>query len=368
MNHPDFLIVGAGIIGLSTAWQLARKGFSVEVIDCGEAGRESSWAGGGILFPLWPWDYSEAVTALTECGRTVYPQWVSEISEAGKVDPEYRQTGLLALPPLDIERAQTWCAAHDLQESRVTGTEISPLLAMHSHGLWLPSVAQVRNPRLIRSLVNAVDSCGVTIREHTKVLDIVIDKNRVSSLATTQGTISAGTFIVCAGAWSKDLLGQYAAGTNIFPVKGQMLLYATPPGTLDTIVLRKDHYLIPRADGHILAGTTKELVGFEKNITEVAAKELHDSAKATLPYLSNLQPLHHWAGLRPGSPANIPIISRHPDIENLYLNSGHFRYGLTMAPAAAQILTNLITGQPQMLDVTSYQWPKSESSKYNLGG
>jgi glycine oxidase len=128
---------------------------------------------------------------------------------------------------------------------------------------------------------------------------------------------------------------------------------------LSAIVLREkeDFYLIPRRDGYILAGSTMEEAGFNREATSQAREALLAKARALLPVLTEETLVGHWAGLRPGSPDNIPVIDHHPDIENLYLNSGHYRYGVTMAPASAFLLCNMILNQPQPLDITPYRWP-----------
>ena len=134
----DFVIAGAGVIGLATAWELHRSGASVVVLDRGLAGREASWAGGGMLFPLSAWKYADAVTALTELGRKLYPEWVAELRQATNIDPEYRETGLVVLPPADFERARAWCAKRDLHANLMVGADLSPLLSVHPQALWLP--------------------------------------------------------------------------------------------------------------------------------------------------------------------------------------------------------------------------------------
>ncbi|MBA2689310.1 MAG: glycine oxidase ThiO, partial [Burkholderiales bacterium] len=350
MNNPDFLIIGAGVVGLSTAWELRRAGARVAIVERGFAGCESSWAGGGMLFPLSPWRYAEAVTALTELARVVYPEWIAELQAASNVDAEYRQSGLLVLPPADFDKARAWCAARDLAANVVSGSDISPALAGHDEALWLPQAAQVRNPRLIRALLAALRKQGVVLYEQSEVKELVFAKDKITHVATSKDEMAAKAVIVCAGAWSQRLLGDQAAGADIFPIAGQMLLYKSDPGTLPAMVMRGDRYLIPRDDGHVLAGSTQELTGFEKATTVSAAEDLHASAITMLPLLSTLQPIAQWTGLRPGSRDNIPLIGRHPRIDNLYINSGHFRYGLTMAPAAARLLANSIAGRPQPLD------------------
>src|SRR5512139_3946501 len=111
------------------------------------------------------------------------------------------------------------------------------------------------------------------------------------------------------------------------PMRGQMLLYRLAEQPLSHILYREDFYLIPRLDGHILAGSTVEDVGFDKSTTQDAAAELAAKACALLPELARAPLVKHWSGLRPGSPDNLPVIARHPQFDNLYLNTGHFRYG-----------------------------------------
>lgn len=224
--------------------------------------------------------------------------------------------------------------------------------------LWLPDVAQVRNPRLIKALRLALERMGVRIVEHTEVTGIVATEDRVERLDTTVGPFAAERYVVAAGAWSKKLLGKRGVQLDIKPVRGQMLLYRAQPGMLRHIILQNGTYLIPRDDGHILAGSTLEDVGFDKATTEEARVALHARALGMLPQLAQAEFIKHWAGLRPGSPGNIPIIARHPQMENLYLNSGHFRYGVTMAPASAQILANRLFNREQPFDVSGYAWPR----------
>ncbi|MGE5027343.1 MAG: NAD(P)/FAD-dependent oxidoreductase [Betaproteobacteria bacterium] len=347
----DFLIVGGGVIGLSSALELARQGARVEVLERGLCGGESSWAGGGILSPLPPWDYPAAVTDLTQLSCRLFPEWVRGVAEISGFDPEYLVCGMRVLPPFDAGKAAQWCASHAMRMER------------EDSALWLPDVAQVRNPRLVKALRLALDRMGVRIAEQTEMTGIVSTESRLERLETTAGSVAAEQYIVAAGAWSKKLLGELGGQVCIKPVRGQMLLYKARPGMLRQIILQNGTYLIPRADGHILAGSTLEDVGFDKATTGEAEKMLHSKALSLLPELADAELVKHWAGLRPGSPQNIPTIARHPLLENLYLNSGHFRYGVTMAPASARILSNLICGRLQPLDVSPYGWP-SKNLKY----
>lgn len=352
--NSDFLIVGAGVIGLSSALELIQRGAKVTVLERGLSGNESSWAGGGILSPLCPWDYSEEVTRLTSRGAALFPEWARALHASTGIDPEYEASGMLVLPPFDAQAAQRWCAAHEVPLQPVKATNFD--LPIQGDALYMPQVGQVRNPRLMGALRNRVEMLGGQILEQCEVRNMVAGEGRVRALVTSSGEHQAENLVVTAGAWSKQVLGQYALQTDIKPIRGQMLLFKFTEPPLRHIVLQGDLYLIPRRDGHLLVGSTLEDVGFDKNITQAAHDSLRLRAEAVLPRLRDMPLVQHWAGLRPASPHNIPTIGRHPQLKNLYLNSGHFRYGVTMATASVEILLNEIMNVPQPFDVAPYQF------------
>lgn len=331
----DIIIIGAGIIGLSSAYELAKKGASVTVLERGEIGMEASWAGGGILFPLLPWDYLDAVTALTQAGARLYPDWTHALHESSGIDPEYVKCGMKVLPgSRPMGNAADWCLAHGVRFNEAADE------------FFLPDVAQARNPRLIRALGKTLENLGVTLLEGMEVVSIEQSGNRISAIRTKNGQIFAGgNFVVCAGAWSRKLLEPELKSPDIFPVKGQMLLFEAASGIPDSILLKDDLYIVPRLDGHILVGSTLEYSGFDKSVSQAVGRLLHQKAAAILPALESMNPVRHWAGLRPGSIDNIPAICRHSEADNLYICSGHFRYGVTMAPASARILAALVNAE-----------------------
>jgi glycine oxidase len=233
--------------------------------------------------------------------------------------------------------------------------------------IWIRDAAQVRNPRLIKALVEALTRRGVEILSGAEVREIGVSGGRVTRVVTSQTTLAPGSVIVAAGAWSARLLGHVGPKLDIFPVRGQILLYKTEPNSLETILVQNDYYAIPRSDGHILVGSTKEHVGFDARTTQAGRRELEQAAARLFPPLAGLLPIAHWAGLRPGSPHNIPTIARHPQIANLYVNAGHYRYGLTMAPGSARLLANLIHGREQPIDVSPYDWPREQPTSRSAG-
>lgn len=342
---PDILILGGGISGLASALQLQREGLRITVIERTLAGRESSWAGGGILSPLLPWYYSPAVNRLCDASARRYANWLSELQADATTDPEYWPCGMRILP----DTGQTITPP----DQSASGSE--HLVLQQDNSLLMPHIAQARNSRLVRTLREAVLKRGIHLIEQAGEVRLMAEGNMILHAESTLGQHQAGHYLIAAGAWSSQPAPFAPTSRKIEPVRGQMLLFYKP-GLLNEILYRNGTYLIPRRDGHILAGSTLEYVGFDKNTTTEAEKSLLARATDMLPTLAGMPVIQHWSGLRPGSPDNIPTISRHPQIENLSMNAGHFRYGVTMAPAAAELITDIILNRPVSMDAKPYAW------------
>lgn len=348
--EKHIIVVGAGIAGLAAAWALSNRGNRVELLERGLPGQESSWAGAGILSLLLPWDYSPAVVELAERSLARYPAWIDGIRTHTDIDPEYRHTGMLIREPFDRGQAAGWLAGHPAAET-------PSALAGYDPGLWLADVAQVRNPRLLQALLDALAKRGVAIHSGLGAVRLESRDGKVTAAVAGDRRWQADLYVVAAGAWSAEMLGSHAANLPVRPIRGQMLLYKGKPDRLSCVLYENGMYLVPRADGHILAGSTLEDVGFDKGTTEEGRARLHDFMQRMLPDVAASGPIRHWSGLRPGSPDNVPIIGRHPALANLYANTGHFRYGVTMAPASAELLADIVEGKPSELSPRFYEWP-----------
>jgi glycine oxidase len=346
------IVVGGGIVGCLTALALRDKGCDVTLVErnvvAAQTSGESSWAGAGVLFPLLPWMYKDAVNQLAMAGAAMYPALCERLLTSTGIDPEYTISGMAIKPPFDETAAIDWCEKYQI-----------PMQLAKGVCLHLPSVAQVRPPNLLQALramliqqnVTLLENCQLEPLKHVYQIDSwranIHAGSKVGNLSSGEKMLlQADVFVVTSGAWSFDLLKETSAGLNIKPMRGQILLFNTfklPAAEITKqIIYQNGFYLVPRRDGLLLAGSTLEDVGFDTNTTETMRQQLQQKAEQIMPSLKHAPAIKHWCGLRPGTPDNLPTIAQHPSIKNLYLNTGHFRYGLTMAPASAERVASII--------------------------
>ncbi|XFE83999.1 FAD-dependent oxidoreductase [Aquipseudomonas alcaligenes] len=354
------LIVGGGIMGLLAARLLAQQGLKVELMDSGGLGAEASWAGGGIVSPLYPWRYAAPVGELARWSQGYYPQLGTDLSSSTGIDPEVQKTGLYWLDLEDEARALAWARTEERPLVCLPRSEVLERLPMlgadFARALYLSDLANVRNPRLLRALQRLLlQYDNVSLLPGFRVESLLVGRGRVSGVRTASGEEHAADAVVLtAGAWSGQLLATLGLDLPVEPVKGQMILYKCAEGFLPAMVLAKGRYAIPRKDGHILVGSTLEHVGFDKTPTAEALASLKASAEALLPALAEAEVVGHWAGLRPGSPDGVPFIGEVPQYPGLWLNCGHYRNGLVLAPASCELLKNLMLGETPIVDPIPY--------------
>jgi glycine oxidase len=354
---PDFIVIGGGLIGMLTTRELLCAGQRVILLEQTAPGREASWAGGGIISPLYPWRYAAAVTDLASLSQQSYADLSRALERESGVDPEYTASGLLILEAEDADDALRWHGKTAQPMDRLNAQDITtcePALSTAAEtAIWMPSVAQIRNPRLVKAALGAIER-RVEIRRQTRVERLLTAKGRIIGVKTAGETLSADRVIVCAGAWSAQLLQEFLPCPRIEPVLGQMILLRSRPGAIRRIVLHQDRYVIPRRDGRVLVGSTLEYRGFHKQTTRAAREALTDFALQRFPILKQARVERHWAGLRPGSPNGIPYIGPVPEIDGLYVNAGHFRNGVVLAPASARLITDLALGREPRLSAEPY--------------
>jgi glycine oxidase len=358
-QHPDVLILGGGVIGLTVAYSLARENIKVEVVDRGDFGQEASWAGAGIIPPGNSASAHTPFDRLRALSSEAFPALSRELRERTGIDNGYVRCGGLVIPE-DHEDAddQEWrgegIRCEELTESEVRRLEPS-LAAGSLRALHLPDTAQLRNPRHIRALVAACASCGVLLRQGCPAVGFERQGERIGAVITVGGRMSAGCYVITSGAWSDTLLEQVGWRPGIRPVRGQIALLNTGVPLFRRVLMHGKRYLVPRPDGRVLIGATEEDAGFDKRTTAVAIRDLLDFGIGLVPRLADAPLERTWAGLRPGSPDGLPYLGRVPGLDNLYVAAGHFRAGIQLSPGTGTVMAELILGRPPTVPLESFR-------------
>ncbi|MCI0680923.1 MAG: glycine oxidase ThiO [Gemmataceae bacterium] len=350
MTAPDALILGGGVIGLTTAYYLARAGVRVQLLDQGDFGQEASWAGAGILPPGNPRCARTPFDRLRAHSVAMFPQLSDDLKELTGIDNGYLRSGGLEFVGPDAAHAVEEWGGEGIEVQHLTASDLhqrEPLLAADlGAAVFLPEMAQVRNPWHLRALIEGCKRLGVQLRPGEAAQALVRDGPRVRAVRTAAGDIAAATFVVAAGAWSDQLLATIGCRLGVRPVRGQIVLLHPDKPMLRHILLWGARYLVPRGDGRVLAGSTEEDAGFDKRTTAIGVQGLLELAIELVPALAQVAVERSWAGLRPGSPDGLPYIGVVPGIDNLFVAAGHFRAGIQLSPGTALLLKELILKEP----------------------
>lgn len=350
VRSTDIFIAGGGIIGLSTALELAASGLSVTVLERGHAMSEASWAAAGMLAAHDPENPPE-LRPLSDLSISLYPDYLNTAESLSGLQIPLRTSATLQ----GSERNHQFPDALSPAEIavRVADLESGPEPSGLSF-LWLEEHSL--DPRdLCAALPKAAAAAGITIVEQSPVTAVRGTASGVE-VATPQAVRSAAHFINCCGAWAEAISSLSPPGlSSIEPRKGQMVTIKLPPHrSLDCVIRTPELYLVPRGDGRVVIGASIERAGFDKSVQEATIQTLLDQAAALWPPVREAQVVESWAGLRPGSADGLPVIGGCGD-ENCWIASGHFRNGILLAPATARIMRELILDQQPSVDLSPFR-------------
>ena len=356
-------IIGAGITGLMSALELLEQGCSITIFDQQAAGQAASWAGGGILSPMYPWRYPDAVNALARHAKPLYQAWNQKLQPITGIDFQIHETGMLIFDEDDFEIGLNYAERHQepMQQAEYLNRKQLEQINPHIHpkfqqALYFSQLANVRNPRLLQSLTQYLKQHPrVRFFEHCPIQQFQIIENRIQAIQSADGRLhQADHIVLTTGAWSQQWAAQLGLQIPIQPVQGQIVLFKTPAQWLPSMCMNKVMYLIPRRDGHVLCGSSMRQVGFDTSPSAEIRQNILEACLEMVPELADFPIVKQWAGLRPSSPDGIPYIGKIPHLNNLWTNFGQFRNGLCMGAASGKFLSQLILEQPTIVDPQPY--------------
>jgi glycine oxidase len=346
----DVIVAGAGIIGLSVALELARNGFRVRVLEKGQAMTEASWAAAGMLSAHDP-THPPELAELAELSLSLYPEYLRTVGGLSGRPVHLRTQASLNIGDNKGD-SNGRCAALSAEEAqrRVPG------LATAGRSFFWMEEASLDPRDLCAALPLAAAAAGVDLQEGTEVLAVRSQANSVE-ITTQNGTVSAGVFVNCCGAWSAqvqhpELERQPAAGVE--PWKGQIFMVRLdPPIDLPYVLCAPEVYMVPRGGGQIVIGATVERVGFDRRVDPLVVEELHGLAAKLWPPIASAAVVESWSGLRPGSRDGLPLIGSAGQ-PHCWVATGHFRNGILLAPATGLIVRQLLQGSTPAVSLAAF--------------
>jgi glycine oxidase len=360
-RNSDVIVIGGGVIGLTTAYFLAREGAQVIVCEQGKTGMESSWAGAGILPPSDLVHAQNPLDRLRAISGQLFPSFSQELRERTGIDNGFFSCGGIEFVSQmhDAVDPQEWyglgVSTSNLTEAQAQ--QLEPALAPHlGAAIHIPGLAQLRNPRHMQALRAAcLDTKKVVILENAPIRRLEMSAGRVKEVRTNNEELSGASYLLATGVWIDTLLEPLGIRLNVQPVRGQIALLN--PGTMlfHHVLIWGTRYLVPRADGLVLIGSTEEHAGYAKNTTAEGIAGLLALALKIVPGLAGANVERTWAGLRPGSPDGVPYIGPVPHVENLFVAAGHFRAGIQLSPGTALLLKERLLGQPASMPLDAFR-------------
>jgi len=347
-------IIGAGVAGLGIAWQLAQQGYAVKVFDQGAVGQGASWAAAGMLAAVLEAEPGEdALLPFVLEAQALWPEYARSLEAYSGLAVGYRETGTLSIAPLRddvgvLQQRLSFLQQRGLPVRWLDRADLKarePFLAPRiAHALYSPHDHQVDNRALVQALHQAALKAGVEIFPHHKIDRIILENNRVQGMVVKGEALAAPCVVLAAGAWSGSIAGLPAhALPPVFPMKGQLLalqMEVRQP-LLRHVVWTPQVYLVPRCDGRLVVGATMEDKGFDTGLTAGGLLHLLRETWEVLPGIEELPLLESWAGLRPTSRDDAPILGA-SGVEGLVLATGQHRHGILMTPLLAKTVADYI--------------------------
>ncbi len=356
------IVVGGGIIGCATAFELAKAGCAVTLFERDTPGAEASGAAAGFLSALADTHVTH-YSHLALASWRLFPDVATELRDRTGIDVEYVTRG--TIHPLadasDVRRAES---RSQFETSRELGIQAWDAGELRSHEPAMSSEIRgamfvrgdhwINNQRLTIAYAQAAVGAGVVIRAGCGVSRVVVEDGRARGVVAAGDRIDGDRVVLAAGAWTSELVASFGGRLPMEPRRGQMVALAHVPPVLRHCIHFDDLYLMPRPSGELLIGATVERVGFQRAVTAAGVGNLLAKAIALVPALAGLPITRAWCGFRPWATDGLPVLGPWPGVENLVVATGHYRNGILLAPITARLMTAWILGGRPALAIDEF--------------
>jgi glycine oxidase len=362
-DTADVVIVGGGVMGCASALALADEGLRVLVLERSVPGAEASSAAAGILGAQTEAQEAGPFFELARLSRASYGSWSTRLQEATGIDIGYRRCGVLRLAFDDPGKQQlaeeiAWQTAAGLDVETLDAAGVARLepsvSAMVSFGVFFGEDGRVEPPLLLKALHIAAAAAGARFQSGTYVRSIDVVEGIARGVLLEDGThVSSPNVVVAAGSWSTLVDGIPLDPAAVRPARGQIVELETREPVLRRVIVGPSCYLVPRDDGRVLVGSTLEFVGYRREVTAIAVRNLLGAAIEIAPSLADAALGRTWSNFRPYTSRGTPIIGP-TEIRGLVLATGHHRNGILLAPITAEIVRALIIGEKPPIDIAAF--------------
>ncbi|MCA0754998.1 glycine oxidase ThiO [Paenibacillus sp. N4] len=353
------VVLGGGIIGLSCAFEAARRGMKVTLVEPGGLGGQASGAAAGMLAPYsenpeQPDDFFKL--CLYSLNR--YPEWIEAVEELSGISAEWVRSGSINvflheadLLPVDsrIRWQNQWGAEAELLDAAQLRKLEPSLTHEAAAGLYTPGESHVYAPKLVTALIAACTRLGVTLLEQAgeiREVKVHADGGAAVKAAGLDRPVLGDRLVVCAGAWTGAYERWFGLSLPIHPIRGQICSFDHSQAEVRHMVFSSQAYWVGKKNGSLVCGASEDVAGFQTSVTERGIGRLLRSSEKLLPFLKGKEPLHRWAGLRPATRDGLPLLGQAEDTGTVIMAAGHYRNGILLSPATAAVVADLLEEKP----------------------